>query len=287
MQDNANNRKGQAKMRKLILILILILLSGNCFAAAIAQWKMNDDADNAVVADSVDSYTGTFHGTGGVDDYTSAKTTTGKINTAFVLDGTNDYISVSDAAAFTPNGTPLSITAWVSLSADEGALDFMILNKKGTALEWSFNVSGDNLYFTLYDESAAQAKIGRYDSTTDYSLYEGAGFIFVVGTYDGGSLSSGVKLYLDGQNVDDSDDINGTFVSVDDSDEDLAMGIDSANVAKGVIDNVVMYDTVLTQTQITALYNAGTGTEDVRLISNRRVRYSDGYRTKYRNRYNP
>jgi len=255
-------------MKRILIVMLILFLSGNCFAAAIAQWKMNEDANDAVVADSVGSYTGTFVDENGAAAVTSDHNTTGHINGAFELDGTNDYITVGDAAAFTPDGTPLSITAWVSLSADEGALDFMIINKKGTALEWSFNVGGDNLYLTLYDESAAQAKIGRYDSTTDYALYEGAGFIFVAGTYDGGSLSSGVKLYLDADKVDDSNDINGTFVNVDDSNEDLAMGIDGASVAKGVIDNVVIYDTELTQAQITSLYNNGTGTESVSVSVN-------------------
>lgn len=260
------------------MLLVLLFLAGECFGGAIAQWKMNDDAADAVVADSVGSYTGTFVDENGAAAVTSDHNTVGQINGAFDLDGTNDYITVGDAAAFSPVGTPLSITAWISLGAVDGALDFMIINKKSTALEWSFNVSGDNLYFTLYDESANQAKIGRVDSSTDYALYEGAGFIFVAGTYDGGSLSSGVKLYLDGSNVDDSNDINGTFVSVDDSNEDLAMGIDGASVAKGVIDNVVIYDTELTQAQITSLYNNGTGTESVGVSVNtlrQRVRGRD------------
>jgi len=276
-------------MKRILFLFLVLFLPGNCFGDAIAQWKMNDDADNTTVTDSVGSYTGTFHGTGGADDYTSAHTTTGKINAAIELDGTNDYITVSDAAAFTPDGTPFSITSWISLSADEGALDFMIANKKGTALEWSFYVGGDNMYFTLYDESASQAKIGRIDTTTNYALYEGSDFIFVCCTYDGGALSSGVKLYLDGQQVDDSDDINGTFANVDNSNEDIYIGKDSISMAKGVIDNLVIYDNELTEAQIISLYNNGTGTEEVGLSSTAenimRARTKYGYRKYYRNRY--
>lgn len=276
-------------MKRILFLTLVFFLSGNCFGGAIAQWKMNDSASNTTVADSVGSYTGTFHGTGGVDDYTSAHTTTGQINAAFDLDGTNDYITVSDDSVFTPDGTPMSITAWVSLSADEGALDFMIANKMGTALEWDFCVSSDALYFTLYDESASQAKIGRYDSTSDYSLYEGSGFIFVAGTYDGGALCSGVKLYLNGENVDDSDDKNGTFANVDNSNEDIYIGKFDISMAKGAIDNLVIYNTELTEAQVLSLYNNGVGTEEVGLgsvaenIERARTKY--GYRKYYRNRY--
>lgn len=276
-------------MRHILILFLILFLSGNCFATAIAQWKMNDSASNATVADSVGSYNGTFHGTGGADDYTSAHTATGQINAAFDLDGTNDYISVSDNDVFTPDGTPFSITAWVSLSADEGALDFIIANKMGTALEWSFAVSGDQLNFTLYDESASQGSMGRLDTTTNYALYEGSGFIFVAGTYDGGASSSGVKLYLNDQQVDDSDNNNGTFANVDNSNESILLGKYSISMAKGVIDNVVIYDTVLTPTQIVGLYNNGVGTEDVGLssyaASNPRIRYTSGYRYTYRSRY--
>lgn len=269
-------------------ILLLLILCNSCWAAAIAQWKMNEDADNATVADSVGSYTGTFVGAGGVDDYTSAHNTTGHINGALELE-IQDYITVSDATAFTPDGTPFSITAWVSLSAHEGAADFMTVNKMGTALEWHFYISGDQLGFNMYDNSAGQTTIGRLDTTTNYALYEGSGFIFVVGTYDGGSSSSGIKLYLDDRQVDDSDNNSGTFTNVDNSNEDVWIGKYDISTAEGIIDNLVIYNTELTEAQVISLYNNGVGTEEVGLTSTAeniaRSRTKYGYRTYYRNRY--
>ena len=277
-------------MKRILILFLVLSLSGNCFGAAIVQWKMNDNAKDAVVADSVGSYTGTFHDAN--NNYTYDNTTTGQINEAFDLDGTSDYITVSDAAAFTPDGTPMSITAWVSLSADEGAADFMTVNKMGTAVEWHFHISNDQLALSLYDESAGKTTIGRLDTTTDYALYEGSGFIFIVGTYDGGSSSTGIKLYLHDQQVDDTDNNSGTFTNVDDSSEDLELGRYDIGYAKGVIDNVVIYDTVLTEAQVINLYNNGVGTEEVgsgslestaENIARPRTPY--GYRKYYRNRY--
>lgn len=277
-------------MKRILILFFVLFLSGNCFAAAIAQWKCNDNASNATVADAVGSYTGTFHGTGGADDYTSAHTVTGHIGTALGFDNTNDYITVSDNAVFSPIGTPFSITAWIELTAVDSAVDFEIINKMGASdLEWQFQISSDALYFNLYDNSTG-GRIGRAD-TADYSLYEVSGsYLFVVATYDGGSIASGIKLYLDGQQVDDSDNNNGTFNEVEDKSADLHLGKDyGANRVEGNIDNVVIYNTELTPTQVNGLYNEGVGTEEVGLdsyaASNPRIRYSEGYRHQYRSRY--
>jgi hypothetical protein len=273
-------------MKRLILIL---LLSSNCFASAIAQWKMNDNSASSNVADSVSSYTGTFHGTGGTDDYTSAHTTTGQINAGLELDGTNDYIQISDADSFSPVGSAFSIAAWVSLVGAESAVEFEILNKYETGhCEWSFKISGDVLYFNLWDNTNG-GNIGRKD-TADYSAWEDAGFIFVVATYDGSNTSAGVKLYLNGTQADDADEENGSYTALENTDSDLRIGYldDSPNKASGVIDNVIIFNTELTQSQIDILYNGGEGTEDISLgiNANMRSRYSDGYRKAYRDRYN-
>jgi len=281
-------------MKRILILFLILFLAGNCFAGAIAQWKMNDNAANANVVDSIGTATGTFTNAAGdpaPDTKTSSHTATGNINAGLELE-IYDYIVVSDDDIFTPDGTPFSITAWVSLSAHEGAADFMVVNKMGTALEWHFRISGDTLYFSLYDESAGQTTIGRSDTTTNYSLYEGAGFIFVAGTYDGGSSASGIKLYLDGQQVDDSDENNGTFVNVDNSNEDVWIGKYDISTPEGIIDNLVIYDTELTEAQVLSLYNNGVGTEDVgsgslestaENIARPRTEY--GYRKYYRNRY--
>lgn len=276
-------------MKKRIVLLFLLTFAVNAFGAVIAQWKMNDDADDAVVTDSIASYTGTYYDENTPATITSDHTVAGQLNGGLELDGTNDYITVADAVAFTPNGSPLSIAAWVSLSANEGALDFMIANKMGTALEWDFSISGDALGFTIYDEDAAptpQRSLGRQDTTTDYSSWEGSGYIFVVGTYDGGATESGIKLYLSDTQVDDSDNSSGGFVNCDDTDEDIEIGRYGVSMAEGEIDNLMIFNTVLTQAQITSLYNDGTGTEDASLGgSDLRTRISSGYRYEYRSRY--
>lgn len=251
-------------MKKLFLLLLICNVS---FGAAIAQWKMNENADDDTVADSVGTHTGTF-----IDEnallrgtYTSDHNAVGQLNGGLIFDGTNDYIEIADHDDFSPILTPFSVAAWISLSADQGAANFMIVNKAdgaSAALEWRFAVSNDALIFSLYDQDAGGTTIGR-SSATDYDDYEGSGFIFVVATYDGGTSSSGIKLYLDAIQDDDNDENNGTFSNVVNNDEIVRIGIYDISLAKGEMDNVVIYDEELTQAQITTLYADGVGTEAI------------------------
>lgn len=251
-------------MKRIPVLLMVLFLSGNCFAGAVAQWKMNDDASDAVVVDSIGSHTGTYVDENGAAAVTSDHAVAGHINGGLEFDGTNDYITVSDHNDFTFIGTPFSVTAWVTLGVDAAA-EFDITSKFETnQMEWSLYISGDALYFTLWDNINGGNR-GRKD-TADYSAWEDSGiYIFIVGTYSGTGDLSGLKVYLDGERVDDANESNSTFSAMVNTTSSIYIGFrhGSANKAIGEIDNVVIYDTELTQAQINSLYNNGTGTESV------------------------
>lgn len=251
-------------MRKILIWLMLFSLCAQSQAACVAQWKMNDDAADNNVEDSVGSHTGTYIDENGAAAVTSDHTTTGQINAALELDGTNDYITAVDSSDFTFVGTPFSVAAWVTLGV-QGATEFDICSKFETGqMEWSLYISGDALYFTLWDNDLGGNR-GRKD-TADYSLYEeSGGFLFIVGTYSGTGDVSNIKLYLDGTQVDDADESNGSYTAMSNTTSKLHMGFryGSPNKAIGAIDNVMVFNTELTQAQITRLYNNGNGTESI------------------------
>lgn len=269
-------------------VLLILFISSLCLGSPVSQWKMNDNADTSTVEDSIADYTGTFHGEGDADDYTSAHTTTGQINEGLELDGSNDYIQISDDDNFSPVGTAFSIAAWISLVGENSAVEFEILNKYETShLEWSFYVSSDALYFNLWDNTNG-GNIGRKD-TDDYSAWEDSGFIFVVATYDGSNTSAGVNLYLNGDDADDEDEENGSYTALENTDSDLRIGYrdDSPNKASGIVDNIIVFDTELTSSEVEAFYNDGNGTEDISSATGSalRNRYTNSYRESYRGRY--
>ena len=252
----------------------------------IAHWKMNDDAADAIVADATgNGHTGTFYDENTPATITSDHSVTGKVNDALDFDGTNDYITAADSDDFTYIGAPFSVAAWINIGVG-GAAEFEIISKYQTGqAEWALYLSGDALYFVFWDNTNG-GNSGRID-TADYSLYEDSGiWLFVVATYDGTGSGTGIKLYLDGVQCDDSAESNGSYTAMENTTSSLYMGMrhDSPNKVTGQIDNVMLFDTELTQAQINTLYNSGDGTESISATAGELTiapRRNDGLRARY------
>lgn len=201
---------------------------------------------------------------------TDAAHVTGKTDGAFDFDGSSDYIEIDDHADFTPALTPLSISVWVNM---HDATDFIIASKGiyNTDGEWRFFLSAaDKIIVNQFDESVANCYIGRKYNTA-VTAYEDQ-WIHLVMTSDGGTLSSGNKIYLNGVQVDDTDDENGTFVAVENLTHAVWIGRYDTTYSDGLIDNVIFFSTDLSQEEIEGLYNDGAGTEIIAEIDERRAR---------------
>lgn len=170
------------------------------------------------------------------------------------LDGDSDYVEIADSADFTPALTTFSISAWIYM--DE-ATEFQIACKdnESTAREWGFATgSSDYLIFFVFDQSAI-AWIGR-----EYQSAMSAGaWTYVAGTYDGGTSNSGIKLYINGSQVDDANATNGTFVSVEDTAQAVHIGLRNDMYSDGKIDDVMIFNTELSAAQIKSIYEQTRG----------------------------
>lgn len=185
----------------------------------------------------------------------------GVVKTALEFNGSSDYIIVSDHDDFTPALTPFSISEWVNM---DDATNFILASKGvfNTDGEWELFISTDDkLYIRFMDESVADCRIGRSTSGT-LTSYQNQ-WINIVMTYDGGTVNSGIKLYLNGVRVDDQDwDLNpGSFVAVENLAHDVWIGRYSTVYGNGTIDNVYFFAAELTQDEVNILYNGGAGTE--------------------------
>jgi hypothetical protein len=170
------------------------------------------------------------------------------------LPGTNEHIVVADHADFTPALTPLSIRIWVYM---HDATNFILASKGlyNTDGEWLFALSGsDTLFFNVYDESVDNCRIGRLTSST-LTSYENT-WVRLVVTYNGGTLSSGVKLYLNAAQIDDGNfQTNaGSFVSVENLDHDVWIGRSNTVYANGLIDELMIDKKELSATEIRSDY---------------------------------
>jgi len=88
-------------------------------------------------------------------------------------------------------------------------------------------------------------------------------WIHIVITSDGGALSSGIKLYLESVQVDDTDDESATFVSIENLTHDVWIGNYNGTYANGTIDNVMFFNKELTPLEVQRLYNSGAGVENI------------------------
>lgn len=167
------------------------------------------------------------------------------------FDGDSDYISVPDHADFSSVGTPLSVSAWVN--ADDTAL-FPIVDKyvHTSEQEWIFGLDSSRLvYVSLYQNSTG-GYIGRYYGTA-LTAYQGT-WIHLAFTYDGGSAAGGVKIYLNGAQVDDNGYTSGAFTALEDTAALVQVGRHDINYGEGKIDDVLIYTEELSAAQVKSIY---------------------------------
>ncbi len=220
----------------------------------IAHYKMNDNLATDVILDATGNHHGAVKDAGGTA--TSAfHSLTGKINLAQDFDGNDDYIEIADHNDFTPALTPFSISVELY---NHGNFEIV---SKGTAgglnREWRFYTSGfANMSLT---DNNTGGMIGRIGGTSVLSYRNQ--WAHLVATYNGGVLSSGVKIYLNGVREDDSDNESGSFVTLINSAAPVHIGRYSTNYGDGLLDNVMFYSKELTSDEVKILHNARSGTE--------------------------
>lgn len=194
---------------------------------------------------------------------TSTFYTTGEIGQALNFDGTNDYISMGDILDLN-GGVPFSISTWAMFNDFTNSPS--ILGKfDGTGNNFAytlemgqlFETDGSGLGLMLLDSSSG-GYIGR---STSRKIVKGVWY-HIVGTYDGGSTSSSVKLYYNGVQVDDTNTQGGTFTTIRNVSTPLTIGSLLSNgnpnyLIKGKIDDVRIYNRVLSQSEVIQLYNTG------------------------------
>jgi len=178
-------------------------------------------------------------------------------NYSLSFDGTGDYIDCGDSDIFSfgdgTSDSPFSFSAWVNFI---DATNSMILSKHTTGqFEYSFLVmSNDKLIFQL-NSQLGSSLISRYYNTP-ITGYEGQ-WIHLVGTYDGSRSASGIKIYLNGTRVDDTDFISGTYLAMNNGTAPVEIGKRSTDYMNGKIDETSIFNTELTSAQVLEIYNNG------------------------------
>ena len=216
---------------------------GSTPGGEVVLFAMDDDAATTDVVDtSGNSHTGT------AEQNTEDIDTTGKIAGALTFNGTDDFITIPDHADFNFS-TALSVACWVYLSDTTGAQVFVSkYNHLTTEREWSFQTNTKLIRVVFGD--ATGIYVGQ--RTTDNDVIDNDGWYHVCFTYDAGT----VIIYINGVAVATS--TVGTIpLTLDNETADVVIGAQSVNqtVLAGTLDEVRIYDKVLTPTEVLNLSN--------------------------------
>lgn len=184
------------------------------------------------------------------------------VNTYSVdFDGTNDYMSIPDADAFSLGdgaGTDnaFSISSWFNA---DSISTFYIATKdgSGSGREWAFRTVSSQLHFFAFGTGGGY--IGRKYST---NLSTGQWYHAVM-TYDASKASSGIKLYLNGTRVDNGDYVAGSYTAGRNSSTAVRVGALQVNstYSNGKIDEVAFFNTELSASNVSSIYNSGVPTD--------------------------
>jgi hypothetical protein len=178
----------------------------------------------------------------------------GKMGNALNFTGFN-YIDLNQNGNFDRTDS-FSVEAWIRTSN----LNEEIVSKLKTSIVrgWEFRVNGGKI--TLNLDASGTAYTGRYSN----ARIDDGKWHHVVGVYYGNSSASGIVLYIDGS-VAVSTVLQDNLNNITTNTADLEIGArdGTGNGFVGTIDEVVIYNKSINQTEVTFRYNSTNGTESM------------------------
>jgi len=169
--------------------------------------------------------------------------------------GTNEYMSIPDTDVWSLGdgaGTdnPISFSLWFnSASISTTYLITKEVNTSSNDREWVFRTISGKLYF--FARGTGGGIIGRYYNTALNSSQ----WYHTVVTYDGSKASSGLKIYLDGSRVDDTDYSFAGYSSARNGNAEVRVASYELTgaVSNCLIDEVALFNTELSASDVASL----------------------------------
>lgn len=169
------------------------------------------------------------------------------------FDGAGDYMSISDQNIFSlGNGSgtdnAFSISGW--FNADVIGTFYIATKDASGGREWAFRTISSQLTFFAFGTG------GGYIGRQYTSALSTGQWYHVVMTYDGSKASSGIKLYLDGSQVDNANYASGTYTAAVNASAEVRVGALQVNntYSNGKIDEVAIFNSELTSAQVANIY---------------------------------
>ena len=253
--------------RYFILLNVFVMVFGlsvSTYAAIpsnglVAEWTFDGNANDT----SGNANNGTVNGA------TLTTDRFGNANSAYSFDGVDDHIVVPEDNSL-DFSNDLTITAWIKSNNTSGARAIVTKWNDNTG-EWSYIFKDHNFNDRLRMTLSSGAWPGFADLPSTSSIPLGQ-WTFVATTYD----SSILKLYFNG--VEDADlPVSGT---INNSNTELLIGgTFSLGIIRelfdGVLDNIRMYNRVLSNSELQELFQEGVKVFSTFNIIEAKVKFKD------------
>jgi len=219
-----------------------------------AQWSLNESSGD-VAQDSIGN------SDGNLINMEDADWVTGKLGNALQFDGIDEYVTFGDVGDFVWN-EPHSVEMWFKSGGkyliSKINVDVEVTGYRG----WGIQIISGMVFWSILNDNSPAYYI-QAGTTTTNEVNDGQWHHLVV-VYNGtGYADNGMEIYID--SVKKSLSYNGSGIVDKDisSSANLQIcGMDGeVKLCNGSIDEVVIYDYNLTQADVDARYNGGTGTE--------------------------
>jgi len=191
-----------------------------------------------------------------------------------------DYIYLGDDDIFSfgnsSNDSAVSFSAWVYV---DSASWFYVLDKypfSGTSYslrEYRFDISSSQEFYVIFYDASGRNIVMSSNSTISLNQWQHIAF-----TYDGrggANAEDGVNIYLNGSPTTFATAKSGTYVAMHNTTQAATIGRVGTNYADGKIDELAIWNTELTSTQIQEIYNATSTnlTKDLTTVSGSNLIY--------------
>lgn len=193
-------------------------------------------------------------GTGNTGTLSGPAIAEGKVGQGLLFDGVDDNVNLDNPSAL-QSLTDFSMAAWIYVDSDRGAsVDYIVSQYDGGGI-----ADGDFLWYVDTNDTMVVNIDGATAAVTSSALTENE-WHYVTLTVDGDNR---IDLYVDGT-LNVSDTAIGTTAPYLHNVNDLKIGSMHAgtnNPFQGIIDEVRIYNTVITAAQIQSLYKQGQSDE--------------------------
>lgn len=229
-----------------------------------AHWKLNESSGSTASDSSGNGRNGTLL------NMENSDWQAGKLNNCLVFDGVNEAVNCGSIASF-ERTQPFSLEFWFKgTTVNYGGL--VAKGEEGATYRGycAYIYQGKiNFYLMSNNGTGNQLQVITTNTINNGSWHH------VVITYNGNSLASGIKIYIDG--VSDTlvvfvNNLTDTIVTT--ADFSIASRKSGTSLfLNGSLDEILIYSEELTQTHVTNRYNSGNGTETTGYDTNNPIIY--------------